>query len=350
MGWLQTVYFGNTTYAYILFVATLLIGFFVGKIFYIFSSTVIKRMTRKTKTTIDDALLEVTERPLVYFIFIAAFYVGIKMLVLPVSVEKILVEAVRIAFMIDVTWLLIRFVNIAVDHMMAPLKSKTGADIDTHMLPVIKKIITILIIIIGGIMIISQMGFNVASLLTGLGLGGLAFALAAQDLLSNLFGGMAILSDKPFKIGDRIKMADADGYVTRIGLRSTTLETLAKTQVIIPNSLIAKEKLENVTREPARRIMFDIGVEYSTSAAKLEKAKRIIEGAVRRCKYTRDDCVIAFAEFADSSLNIKVIYWIPDVDYYWKAQDQVNLEIKRNFEKARISFAFPTRTIHMVKG
>jgi MscS family membrane protein len=212
-----------------------------------------------------------------------------------------------------------------------------------------KRFVNFIFYIIAIVMILRAMGFEVTGLLAGLGIGGLAFALAAKDMLANLFGGVTILSDKPFKLGDRIKVAGYDGWVKEIGLRSTRIMTLDGFLMIIPNSMVANSAIENVSEEDKRKVVMTIGVEYSTTQAKMKKAKEIIERVVKKNKDTDDKALVSFTEFADSSLNFLVIYWIKNLDDILGAKHNINMEIKKEFEKAKISMAFPTRTVHLKK-
>ncbi len=190
---------------------------------------------------------------------------------------------------------------------------------------------------------------EITGLIAGLGIGGLAFALAAQDILANMFGGAAVLTDKPFVVGDRIVAEGQDGIVQKIGLRSTTMETFDGTHIIVPNKKIADSVVENITREKMRRIKFVLGLEYSTSTAKMEKAKIILRDIVKKNKSTDDKSLIHFVSFGDSSLNIQLIYWISNLDMILQAKDEVNFEIKKAFEKAKIEFAFPSQTVYVKK-
>jgi MscS family membrane protein len=200
------------------------------------------------------------------------------------------------------------------------------------------------------------MGYDITSLIAGLGIGGLAFALAAQPLLSNLFGGLAIIADKPFQIGDRVRIDQKyEGTVKEIGMRSTVIKTYNDTLVTIPNSMIASTAIENLSigNNKSVRFTFNIGLEYGTSNEKLEEAidiiKHILETNKNVVQGSESAPFAAFTEFKDSSLNIAGGYTIVSPDVIGKTRTEINLEIKKRFEKAHIKFAFPTHTIHMKK-
>ena len=203
--------------------------------------------------------------------------------------------------------------------------------------------------------LIKSFGYDVTSLVAGLGIGGLAFALAAQPLLSNLFGGIAIIADKPFHIDDRIVIdGKYDGFVREIGMRSTIIETLNSTKLTIPNAVIATTVVENITREKARKITMNLGLTYNSSTKKIEEAIKILKEILEKNQFVVNndkDCVsiVAFNEFKDFSLNINVIYYIKDLDNISKAKTEINLAIKEKFEKAGIEFAYPTQTVYVKK-
>jgi len=231
----------------------------------------------------------------------------------------------------------------------------TKTDLDDNLLPILKRLINIAIIIIASIMVIEKLGYNISTLVAGVGLGGLAFALAAQDLIGNFFGGIAILTDKPFKVGDRVRVGTSvDGFVREIGLRTTRVETRGGTILVVPNRQIVDSILENVTHEKERRMDMMLGLEYGTSEKKLQEAKSIIIKNINKVDgLDHEKHTVTFAAFAASSLDIKVTYWINekglDTFDYWDLQDELLMGIKRDFEKAGISFAFPTQTLHIKK-
>jgi MscS family membrane protein len=352
MDWsmLSGTWLGNTWLQYVQFFGVVLGGVIGGKIFYWVSSKFIKVFTRKTKTMLDDILVGALERPIVFLLFVAGFWIGSRFLTLSDGTEIVFRNITSIMITMNVAWILMNILDSFILNYLTPAASKTKTDLDDALIPIVRKALKIIIVIIAIVMIIDNFGYDVTSLVAGLGLGGLAFALAAKDLLANLFGGIAILTDKPFKIGDRIRLDEKnDGFVREIGLRTTRIETLDGTQVIIPNSKIADSILENVSREQARKIKMTIGLTYETSSAKLARAKKIIQDIILKNPDTLDKSRVSFFNFSDSSLDILVIYWIKNFDNILGARDHINTEIKKRFDKEKIDIAYPTRTIHMKK-
>ena len=289
------------------------------------------------------------EKPLVFLIFIIGLIIGLKTLVLSPGFEQFSSNVVQIILTMNVFWFIVYFIDGLIVNYLKPMTSKTETDLDDVLIPIVRRLVKVVLVILAIIIIIDNFGYDVTSLIAGLGIGGLAFALAAKDMLANMFGGLAILTDKPFKLGDRIKIEGYDGWIREIGLRTTRMETLDGFQLVVPNAKVADSILENVSKENARKVKITIGVEYGTSIKKMEEAKKILADVIKKNKDTLDKSIIGFSEFADSSLNILVIYWIKNLDNIIGAKDGVNMEIKKRFEKAKIEMAFPTRTVHLKK-
>ncbi len=348
---LDTVYFGNTLLKYLIALGILAGSIILGKILYWVITNIVKIFTQKTETKLDDILISSLQGPAVFFIFYTGFNVAYRTLSLTDNVLKVFSNISYIMFAINVSWLLMNFVDSIIKEYFARIAAKTKSDLDDQILPVVRTLVKTIIVIIAIISILDNMGFDIASLLAGLGIGGLAFALAAQDTLKNFFGGITVFADKPFKVGDRIKLDDQrDGFVKTIGVRSTVLETFDGTQIIVPNARIADTILENISREQARRIKTTIGVEYGTSMKKMEEAIKIIKEIILKNKDTDDKSFVTFDSFGDSTLNIQVIYWIKNKDNILTAKHAINMEIKKQFEKAKINMAFPTRTLYLKKS
>lgn len=334
---------------YILFVVSIALGIFLAKVVYYIIGSVIKQLAKNTKTKADDIFVDALEKPVVFLIVIISMQISKGFLQLNSAGLNIADSIITSLYIFNVAWFVSRIIQALLDTYVDPLTKKTESKMDDTLLPLVKKLISFVIYSIAFIFIVQHWGYNVTSLVAGLGIGGIAIAMAAKDVLANFFGGGTILTDKPFKVGDRIRVDKYDGNVKEIGLRSTIIKTFDGTEIIIPNSKIVDSYVENVSRENARRIKVNIGVEYSTSTIKLEKAKEILRDVVIKNKSTDDDSKVHFISFGDFSLNIQLIYWIKNLDKILDAQDEINFEIKRAFEKERIEFAFPSQTIYLKK-
>jgi MscS family membrane protein len=193
-----------------------------------------------------------------------------------------------------------------------------------------------------------NLGVNVTAAIASLSIGGLAIGLAAQDTLANLFGAVAIFADKPFRVGDRIRLDAVDGTVETIGMRSTRVRNLDGHLVTIPNKTMGNATITNVTARPNIKTEMNLGITYDTTPEKVERASAILEEVYRGHPMTAD-VWISFNKFNDSALNLYVVHWWNGVEFkaYLAGMQQLNLEIKRRFEAERIEFAYPTQTVHV---
>ena len=346
---LMTPLWGNNILQYLIFVGVVAASFAGAKIVYFLFSKIFLALTKKTKTQLDDLLVQALQGPVVLAVITAGIKFGLQFLTLVEETRVISIQVLGAIVILNVAWFVSRAINATLKNYVDPLANKKGRKHAETVYPLLKKLVRVLVWSIAAIVVLQHFKVEVTGLVAGLGIGGLAFALAAQDILSNLFGGAALLTDKPFVVGDRIKVAGQDGIAKKIGLRSTVIETFDGTHVVMPNKIIADSVMENVTREKMRRIKFTLGVEYSTSTAKLEKAKKILADIVKKNPSTDDESLVYFLSFGDSSLNLQLIYWISDLTKIFQAQDEVNFEIKKAFEKAKIEFAYPSQTVYVKK-
>lgn len=340
---------GNTLMQYVYFLATLVIAFFIVKFVFKFFKIVVRKATAKTKTTLDDIIIDTVEEPIVFAVLLGGIYIALGFLTLPEKASSITINLLKVLFSIDVIWLFSRTSIALIEAVVKPAVIKSNKQMGLHFTYLVKKITKIIIWGLGILFIISNLGYNISTLIAGLGIGGVAIAFALKDILSNLFGGVTVITDMPFKVGDRIRIEGIDGKVKTIGVRSTKIESFDGTEYILPNSKVVDSIIENVSREKARRIKMTLGVEYGTSNKKIEQAKKIIRDVIKKNKSTEDESKVYFIEFADFSLNILVIYYIKNLDLILQARDEINMEIKKQFEKAKIEMAFPTQTIHIKK-
>lgn len=295
-------------------------------------------------------IIEVTESPAVFLVFIIGFYIAYKTLTLSEASEETFFNIVLIMFIINLTWFVVRLIDGIIKYYLVPFSQRTQTDLDDALIPILRRLSKIVLVIIAMIIILDKFGYNVTSLIAGLGIGGLAVALAAQQTLTNVFGGVTILTDKPFNLGDRIKILGNDGFVKEIGMRSTRMTSLEGSELIIPNSKMAAEIIENVTRERERRIMLELGLVYSTNAKKLSKTVELTKKIVNDQEGTvKNKCDIFLDKFADSSLTLTVIYWIQDLPRIYDIRNEINFKIKEALEKEKIEFAYPTRVIYNKK-
>jgi MscS family membrane protein len=207
-----------------------------------------------------------------------------------------------------------------------------------------------MVIITGSLVVLQNFGVNVGSLIAGLGIGGLAFALAAKDMLANLFGSIMIFLDKPFQIGDRVTVEGVDGMVEEVGFRSTRIRTLENSLVSVPNSKVADSAINNFGLRKYRRYRTILSVTYATTTAQIEAFTEGIKALILQNPITRKDAFdVALHDFGESGLNILLIVFFETNDWNVEVQERHNLliNIRQLAEKLGVQFAFPTRTLHI---
>jgi len=313
------------------------------------TKTVFRVLARKSKTMIDDIIVDSLDAPAVFLVFIVALFIGYQTLTLTESSATTFMNIVSILLILDVAWFLMRFIDAFIKHYIVPLSKKSDSELDDVLVPIVRKIVKFVIVAMAIVMIIDKFGYDVTSIIAGLGIGGLAFAFAAKDMLGHMFSGASILFDKPFKLGQRIKFDDYDGNVEEIGIRSTRIRTFDGSMLVVPNSELANAIVENVSRERRRRIKTTLGLVYGTTNARLKKAVDILKKIAKETKGVDDQAKVFFNEFGPSSLDVLYIYYVTDLDNIFGIKSEVNFKIKEEFEKHKLDFAFPTQTIELKK-
>lgn len=338
-------FYGNSILNWGIAVGILILSFVVVKMLYWIFSNVIRRLTSKTKTNLDDVLIDKLEKPLTYLVLILGYWISIHYLVFKEEVEIVLENAAYFLLVIDVTAILSRIVDALISEVIMPITEKSDSSFDNQLIPVIQKGVRSIIWILGIIIGLDNIGFDITAMIAGLGIGGLALALAAQDSVKNIFAGIMIFLDKPFRIKDRIQVDGFDGIVEEVGLRSTRLRTLEGRIVTIPNSRFTDNSVTNVTSQPTLKVKLNLGLTYDTDENQMQKAIDILEDIVKDQEAITDDYAAGFNGFGDFSLNILFIYYVKPDSHWLDTQTLVNKEILRRFNKEGLEFAFPTQTI-----
>ena len=348
---LNSVYFGNALLSWIYFFATIVSFVVVAKAVLYFTKGFGRRITKKIKGGFDDLLLDLLEEPAVFTVLVLGIFIGYTFLTFDESVDFYFMNVIQLLFIAAGAWITIRIIEAFLEKALAPLTSKTHTKFDDQLIPILRKTLKIVVILLAAIIALDNFGIDVFTLLAGLGIGGLAFAFAAQKTIGDAFGGISILTSRPFLVGDTIEAKGVVGTVEEISLRHTKVRNLDKRIVVLPNGDLASSVITNISSAPKRKTVWHIGLTYDTSLKKIEKAKEIIEKAIKGCKHCEKKPTIAFDEFADSSLNILVVFFTKTGAWgdMVKAKNEVGLEIKKEFEKAKIEFAFPSQTVYLKK-
>lgn len=335
---------GHFLAAGLLFLAAVLLRKIITQVIFAW----LKKLASKTATTLDDKLFPAVEAPVAWMVFVFLTFAGLKVLVLPAWADRGIGYAFEVAWVTILFWGLLRALNAVVDHLSEAGREK-GLGL-SHFLPLIKKTLGVVFIVMAALTIAQRMGLNVGAFLTGLGLGGLAFALAAQDTIANFFGSLVVVMDRPFRVGEYVSIGSAEGTVEDIGLRSTRLRTGARTEITIPNKTVANEIVTNFSRMPQRRVDQKIGLTYKTTPAQLEAFLEEVRGILRGDPGVHQEFIaVNFTGCGESSLDIQLIYFSanPDWKKHMELRERINLQVMRAVAARGLAFAFPTQTLHV---
>jgi len=352
--WARAEYIGVRVWQYIAVFIFVLVGFILKKINdYVFERRVIP-LLEKSPFSFDNMLATAASKPLGCLWLLGGVALALSVLSLPTEpdIRKFAFGAVKVCFGAIVVWFLFRIVDV-LSHFLAGHAQRTRSSLDDQLIPLFRKALKVTIGLVCFLWVVQLLGYKVSTLLAGLGIGGLAVALALQDTLANLLGSIVILFDRPFRVGDRITVEGVDGIVEEIGLRSTRIRTLEKTLVSIPNKAVAASTVNNITQMPKRKITQTIGVTYDTTADQMKQALEALRDILKEDEAVDQEfIVVRFDDFADSSLNIKVIYFTKTVDYdkHLAVKERINLAIMRALEGLGLSIAFPSRTLYIEKN
>ncbi len=343
---LEHTYYGNTLLEWLTAAGVILGTFIVVKVVYFVFSKLIRRFTEKTKTTFDDVLVDLVEAPIVTAFTIVGLWIGLRTLTLPKNAAGIIDGASLFCVVICITWLISRVVEAIFREFLEPLAAKTETDLDDQLLPVARKGSKLIIWSLGTIVALNNAGYDVGAVLAGLGIGGIALAMAAKDTVANIFGGVTVFADRPFAVHDRIRIDEYDGFVREIGIRSTRIQTMQGPIAVIPNSRFSDSAVENVSAAESLRTELVVGLTYDTEHAKVHRAIEILReiiGAHEKAVLWE----IGFETFADFSLNVRCAYHVVGEPKPLWVQSEINLQVLERFNAEGLEFAFPTRTLHM---
>lgn len=326
----------------------MLLAFLVAKVVDWTVKIWLRTWADRTKTKHDELLLELLRGPVKVIAFVIFLNIGLSLFEWPPRAQLFLSRGLIVAVACSVIYVILSVIDLLLGLWRENIVAAQDKAFADQLLPLISKAAKVLIVIVGGLVTADNLDIKVGSLLAGLSVGGLALGLAAQDTVANLFGAVAIFLDKPFHIGDRIRVQGVDGTVENIGLRSTRLRNLEGYHVTIPNKLMGNEIITNVTRRPSIKTEMNFGLAYDTPVEKVRQATLILQDILGTHPRT-DDLIISFNKFGDSALNIFVAHFWNGADArrHFADLQELNLKIKERFEAEKIEFAFPTQTIYL---
>lgn len=346
MDFLAQTWFGNLLRVWLLALAMTIAVFALLRGLRNITVRRLQHVAHATATQIDDLAISLLRSSRSWFFLSIALYIGTLSLTLPGALEDFIRLAVIFTMLLQIALWSNKLIEYGLQRYASQaLEAETDRQNTVAILGLTGRIVLWSIIVL---LALDNLGIEISGLLTGLGIGGIAIALAVQNILSDLLAYVSIMMDRPFAIGDFIVVDDHMGMVERIGLKTTRMRSLSGEMIIFANHDLLGSRLRNFQDREERRVLFTVGVTYDTPASKLASIPSVVREVVSEQEYVRFDRT-HFSTFGDFSLNFETVYYVTSADYvlYMDVQQSVNLELVRRFEQAGIEFAFPTQTIHV---
>ena len=344
----ETRLLGEPLWKYLASLIYILLAFYGAKLLDFVVNVWLKRLAARTETKLDDLLLDLLHGPVKVVAFVILLNIGLGVFEWPARAQIYISRGFIIVVACSVTYVTLKFLDLLLRIWRERIVSQQDKAFAEQLFPFISKVVKTAVILAAVMLTAENLNWEIKSLLAGLSVGGLALGLAAQDTVANLFGAVAIFLDKPFHLGDRIKVEGVDGTVESIGLRSTCVRSLDGHHITIPNKLMGNAIITNITRRPTIKTEMNLGLTYDTPAEKVKRATVILEEIFRANPKTAD-LLISFNKFGDSALNLFIVHvWNgTDAKEHFAVMQELNLQIKQRFDTEKIELAFPTQTIHL---
>lgn len=345
---LGRTWYGATVTQWLIALATLGAAYLVLSILQRIVLRRLRALARRTSTQLDDVAAEIVGRTRAYFLFVIALQAAVRFVGIPLGpgLATALWLASVIVVLVQIGVWLNGLIGFGAEHY-----SRERASEDPGTRATINAVGYVARFLVWTLLLLTALktfGVDISALITGLGVGGIAIALAVQNILGDLFAALAIVLDKPFVVGDFIIVDAMMGTVEHIGLKTTRIRSLSGEQIIVSNNELLKSRIRNYKRMQERRVVFQLDVAYDTPPDLVERIPAIVREVVQSHPLTRfDRC--HFLTWMDSSLQIETVYYVLDADYgkYADIQHAINIELLRRFAELGIEFAFPTRTLHV---
>ena len=335
----------NSGSEYLIAISVFVFFAILFKFFFLIVINRLKKISQHTQTEVDDFSVGLIENIKPPFYFFISLYIAANFLTLSDIIQKILLALFLIVITVQTISVLQKTIDFLVTKKILP-KEENNRDKETAV-KLIVQIIKLSLWVIGILMILSNFGIEVTSLVAGLGIGGIAVALALQNILGDVFASFSIFVDKPFKSGDFIASGTDMGTVNKIGIKSTRLSTLQGQELIISNRELTESRIINYQGMKKRRVSFSLGVTYETPLKQIKKVPQLLADSIKEVAKTQFSRA-HFKDYGDSSLNFEILYYALSSDYneYMDIRQEVNFKILATFQQENIDFAYPTQTIY----
>lgn len=345
---LGKVFFGISLWQYVAAFGLIMLGFVARRVaVYLLTRYAEPREGKEMR--VDEQLAKAVVHPAGFAVAALTILGALKVLLLPEAVDRFVTNLLISILYIDAAWFAFNVTDV-LGRYLDRIAERTETRLDEQLVPILRKSVKVFVVIIVGVQIIGQMGGDVKGLLAGLGLGGLAFALAARDSVANIFGSIVILADRPFRVGDWIEADGVEGTVEEIGFRSTRIRTFAKSLITVPNSVVANWAINNWSDRPMRRVKMTVGVSYEATPRQMEAAVEGIRDILRNHpQIYQDFFLVNFTDFGESALEIFLYCFTVTTVWaeYLQVRQEINLAIMRLCQELGLEIAFPTRTVYL---
>jgi MscS family membrane protein len=359
---LDLIFFGNTLRQFCWTLGIILLSIIFKRIISRILNRILFRLFKKYSADISmEIFMEYLHKPMGFFFVLIIFYVGFSQLQYPAEWHlvpdsefglKLVIEKLYLVFFIwSIIWICVRIVDVFGVIMMRRAE-KTPTKSDNQIIPFMIEVLKIVVISIGVFLVLGTVfNLNVGSLIAGLGIGGLAVALAAKETLENLMGSFTIFLDKPFVVGDLVNVGEVTGVVEKIGFRSTRIRTLEQSLVTVPNKKMVDAELDNITLRTLHRVKFNLSLRYDTSSDQLKSIIADISILLDSHSLCNKDSIVRLSEFGQSAIEVLVLYFVNTGDWekYLEIKEEINFKILDIVRRNKASFAYTTTTVHIEK-
>ncbi len=338
---LQSTYYGNTVLTWLTTFLIILGVVILGRVLFSIISRGLKGLAKRSRISVDDVVVDSFEEPATVILILIASRIALRRLTLPAGLNAFVDGALGLVYALLIAWLITRLYDAINDRYLAPVANRTSSAYDDQILPLVRKGLRIIVWTLAVIIGLNNAGYDVGTVIAGLGIGGLAFALAAQDTVANMFGGIILFSQKPFILGDLIEFEGKQYTVEEIGWRASVLKDWnTGYRVTIPNSKFTGGVIANVSAEKGYWWSYTLKLSAETSYAQMQQALKDIDESIC-CHPDVDRHKVRFETIGNFAMEVLVIYHIRDFDERWRVITDVSLDLLRRLEGHRVRFASP---------
>ncbi|MBO85728.1 MAG: hypothetical protein CL927_10240 [Deltaproteobacteria bacterium] len=339
---------GNTVGHFAGFGVAIFCTLLLAKITQWFFDIQLKKLTARSETVVDDVIAATLARPAQLIVLLLGAELSLQILVLPEWVSQFITNTTTVVVAMLAAFTASRLVDALYQTLVLPWVEKSDTRLDDQIVPIVMRACKVTIWVMAALITFSNLGYDIVSLLTGLGIGGLAVAMAAQDTLANVFGSVTIFADRPFQIGDLVEITGNKGVVEEVGLRTSRIRTMEGALITVPNREMAAHAVTNFSTSGRWRYAGSVGLVYDTPAVELRRAVEALAQIVNAHPHVEDGGA-RFMEFGDSALGIGFAYFVtePNAGRYLDAIAEINLSIKERFDAEGWDMAFPSQTVYV---